>query len=50
MLWNQHCHEGALVAGLGVKSLQDEHFINKRRSESSNWSTVYLGHPFATLP
>ena len=50
MLWNQHCHEGALVAGLGAKSLQDEHFINKRRSESSNWSTVYLGHPFATLP
>jgi len=24
--------------------------MNKRRSESSNRSTVYLGHPFATLP
>jgi hypothetical protein len=38
------------VAGLGAKSLQNEHFANKRRSESSNRSTVYLVHPFATLP
>jgi hypothetical protein len=38
------------VAELGAKSLQNEHFMNKRRSESSNRSTVYLGHPFATLP
>ena len=38
------------MAGLGAKSLQDEHFMNKRRSESFNRSTVYLGHPFATLP
>jgi len=38
------------VAGLGAKSLQDEHLINKCRSESSNRCTVYLGHPFATLP
>ena len=38
------------MAGLGAKSLQNEHFANKRRSESPNRSTVYLGHPFATLP
>jgi len=38
------------VAELGAKCLQDEHFINKRRSESSNRRKVYLGHPFATLP
>jgi len=50
MLWNQHCHEGALVAELGAKCLQDERFMNKRRSESSNRRKVYLGHPFATLP
>jgi hypothetical protein len=50
LLGLQHCHEGASVAGLGAKSLQDEHFMNKRRSEIFNRSTVYLGHPFATLP
>jgi hypothetical protein len=38
------------VAELGAKRLQDEHFTNKRRSESFNRSTVYLGYPFATLP
>ena len=38
------------MAELGAKCLQDEHFINKRRSESSNRRKVYLGHPFATLP
>jgi hypothetical protein len=38
------------VAELGAKSLQNEHFMNKRRSISFNRSTVYLGHPFATLP
>ena len=38
------------MAGLGAKSLQNEHFMNKRRSESSNRSKVLLGHPFATLP
>jgi hypothetical protein len=38
------------VAGLGAKSLQDEHFMNKRRSKSFNRSNVFLGHPFATLP
>jgi hypothetical protein len=38
------------VAGLGAKSLQDEHFMNKRRSKSFNRSTVFLGHPFVTLP
>jgi hypothetical protein len=38
------------VAGLGAKCLQDEHFMNRRRSISFNRSTVYLGHPFATLP
>jgi hypothetical protein len=50
LLGTQHCHEGALVAGLGAKCLQDERFMNKRRSESSNRRKVYLGHPFATLP
>jgi hypothetical protein len=50
LLGLQHCHDGALVAGLGAKSLQNEHLMNKRRSESFNRSTVYLGHPFATLP
>jgi hypothetical protein len=35
---------------MGAKSLQDEHFMNKRRSKTCNRSTVYLGHPFATLP
>lgn len=38
------------MAGLGAKSLQDEHFMNKRRSKSFNRSTVFLGHPFVTLP
>ena len=38
------------MAGLGAKCLQDERFMNKRRSESSNRRKVYLGHPFATLP
>jgi hypothetical protein len=38
------------VAGLGAKSLQDEHFMNKRRSKSFNRSNAFLGHPFATLP
>ena len=38
------------MAELGAKCLQYEHFINKRRSESSNRRKVYLGHPFATLP
>jgi hypothetical protein len=38
------------VAGLGAKSLQDEHFMNKRRSKSFNRSMVFLVHPFATLP
>jgi hypothetical protein len=38
------------VAGLGAKSLQDEHFMNKRRSKSFNRSNVFLGHPLATLP
>ena len=38
------------MAELGAKSLQDQHFTNKRRSESFNRSTVYLGYPFATLP
>ena len=38
------------MAELGAKRLQDEHFTNKRRSESFNRSTVYLGYPFATLP
>jgi hypothetical protein len=50
LLGLQHCHDGALVAGLGAKSLQNEHLMNKRRSESFNRSTVSLGHPFATLP
>jgi hypothetical protein len=50
LLGLQHCHEGASVAGLGAKSLQDEHFMNKRRSKSFNRSTVFLGHPFVTLP
>ena len=38
------------MAELGAKWLQDEHFINKRCSESSNRRKVYLGHLFATLP
>jgi hypothetical protein len=50
LLGLQHCHDGALVAGLGAKSLQNEHLMNKHRSESFNRSTVSLGHPFATLP
>ncbi len=50
MLGLRHCRESASVAGLGAKSLQDERFMNKRRSESSNRRKVYLGHPFATLP
>jgi hypothetical protein len=50
LLGTQHCHEDALVAELSAISLQDEHFINKRRSESSNRSMVYLCYPFATLP
>jgi hypothetical protein len=39
-----------LVTGSGAKSLQDQHFMNKRRYESFNRSKVSLGHPFATLP
>jgi hypothetical protein len=35
---------------VGKKSWQDDHFMNKRRSESFNRRKVYLGHPFATLP
>jgi hypothetical protein len=35
---------------MGANSLQYEHFINKRRSESSNRSMVNLGYPFARLP
>ena len=35
---------------MGKKGWQDDHFMNKRRSESFNRRKVYLGHPFATLP
>jgi len=35
---------------VGKKGWQDDHFMNKRRSESFNRRKVYLGHPFATLP
>jgi hypothetical protein len=50
LLGLQRCQESALVAELDAKSLQVQHFMNKRRSESFNRSTVSSAHHFATLP